>query len=139
MNAVGEWPGRCTFPANLLFGFLSIPTKSNPIIVKCDTQQIRIDGTATGCSWQKAIIDDMENFVSLPEPIDHLDMLKMLEKYSKDSLYAQGFHRNIRSAKAWRTKLINEALDPLSQLGVNFDDLAHLVQETLVRESRDKR
>lgn len=137
-NASGVWPGRATFSLNLIRAMLLSPPSSDALLIRTDTRRLTIGTTGVECSWQKAIIEDGDNYFSLPEPTDHLHMLQMLERYGRSPLYQQGFQRHLRSAKAWRLRRIHSALEHLADLGVTFDDLAHLVDEAIQREVRKR-
>lgn len=136
-NAAGLWPGRATFSANLIIALIRSPPTGEHLEISTDTKRITVGSTSMACTWQKAIIEDGDSYFSLPEPIDHLHMLQMLERYGRDSLYQQGFQRMIRNAKAWRIKRITTALESLAEFGVTFDDLAHLVSESIKRGTQE--
>lgn len=133
MNGEGDWQGRATFSINLLLAFVRVPPTSATVQIRTDTKRILIETTSMECAWQSAMFEDADSFLSLPEPMDQLHMLQMLAKYSKDELYTQGFQAHIKHANAWRYVRITKALEHLAELGVTYDDLAHLVKESLAR------
>ena len=135
-NASGEWPGRASFSFNLLLGLIQVPPTNKVITIRCDTKKIWIDTRAIACKWQAAMIEDGEKFFSLPQPEDHLHTLQMLAKFSKDALYAQGYQRHLKNAKAWRTARIIRALETLSEFGVTYDELAHFVDQVIASNAK---
>lgn len=136
MNAQGDWPGRATFAASLMLSLHRVPPTRTPVAIRTDTQRIHIDTMSVPCTWQPAEIEEGASFVDLPEPMDRLHMLEMLARYSKDALYRQGFQNHIKPAKAWRYRKIVDALEHLAELGVTYDDLAHVVEEAIKRNAR---
>jgi hypothetical protein len=136
MNAQGDWPGRATFAASLMLSLHKVPPGGTPVAIRTDTRRIQIDTMSVPCNWQPAEIEEGASFVDLPEPMDRLHMLEMLGRYSKDELYRQGFRNHIRRAKTWRYRKIVDALEHLAELGVTYDDLAHVVEEALKRNAK---
>lgn len=135
IDAHGDWPGRATFPAYPLMAFVKIPPTSKNIEVKTDTKSITIAGIKVRCDWSPSAIDNIDDYLCLPEPATDLQMLKMLSITYEKYLQKEGLDMALSKTIAYRDRQISKALDRLSYIGVTDEDLLNIINKVIISKN----
>ena len=134
--AEGTWLGRASFSASIVFSNLKVPPAGAFVVIWTDTERLWMGKMSVPCVWKPLGAVRSDENVGLDKPADHLHTLELEAQCSDAVLIAQGHTKELFAARGWRKQRILDALRPLAELGVNYDDLVHLVARAISRRGK---
>ncbi len=103
--------------------------ESDPVEFLVDGNRLTIGGLTVPCSWHPS----GAAVVSLPMNADLRELLLADLMHSEETLDASGVAKRVHDAREKRDKLLERATKLLEPLGISRDELARLVNESLLK------